>query len=303
MKVRLLYTDGSGKFIETAWDKPDITEDEIEVKAVMTGICRSDIDMMQGNFGPLPLHMQGHEGLGKVTRVGENIEDVKVGDYVATRGEPAFADYYNVRADEYVKVPKAEAKYILEPVACAVNLITQQESLIRTYTYTGNNRLLILGSGFLAWIAFQTLIAKNLDFDITVVGNSNRDRWSEYLELADKPTGKYDVIIDLKNDDTVFAQDIINENGLIILASEKHPTVTTTFGNLLWKAVTIICPSPRHYNFYSAMEYAATWIAEGTIKVDDIWTCGYDRDKEWQQAFADGLNRPQGYNRGYLKWR
>ena len=38
----------------------------IEVKALMTGVCRSDIDMMNGNFGPLPLEMQGHEGLGEV---------------------------------------------------------------------------------------------------------------------------------------------------------------------------------------------------------------------------------------------
>jgi len=64
--------------------------------------------MMNGEFGPLPVNMHGHEGLGLVTKVGANISDVKAGDYVATRGEPAYADYYNVRALEYVQVPAAD---------------------------------------------------------------------------------------------------------------------------------------------------------------------------------------------------
>jgi D-arabinose 1-dehydrogenase-like Zn-dependent alcohol dehydrogenase len=100
MQVKLLQTLGTGDFSEVMWTKPEITEDEIEVKAIMTGVCRSDIDMMQGNFGPLPIHMQGHEGIGKVIGIGANIRDVSFGDFVATRGEPAYADIYNVRAKE-----------------------------------------------------------------------------------------------------------------------------------------------------------------------------------------------------------
>jgi len=61
MKNRILYTTGDSKFVETSWKKPQHKDNEISVKAIMTGICRSDIDMMQGNFGPLPIHMKGHE--------------------------------------------------------------------------------------------------------------------------------------------------------------------------------------------------------------------------------------------------
>ena len=125
MRVKLLCTDGKGTFSEIAWDKPAINNNEIEVKAVMTGVCRSDIDMMNGEFGPLPIHMHGHEGLGIVTRVGMGVANTSVGDIVATRGEPAYADYYNVRIEEFVVVPEANPKYILEPVACGINLINQ----------------------------------------------------------------------------------------------------------------------------------------------------------------------------------
>ena len=61
MRVRLLSTQGDGRFVEHGWDKPEPLDNEIEVRAVMTGVCRSDIAMMNGEFGPLPLEMQGHE--------------------------------------------------------------------------------------------------------------------------------------------------------------------------------------------------------------------------------------------------
>lgn len=97
MQVKVLATTGQGEFVETDYAVMDPGPTDIRVRAVMTGVCRSDIDMMQGEFGPLPLDMQGHEGLGQVVDVGAEVKDVKVGDYVATRGEPAYADYYNAK--------------------------------------------------------------------------------------------------------------------------------------------------------------------------------------------------------------
>jgi hypothetical protein len=51
------------------------------------------------------------------------------------------------------------------------------------------------------------------------------------------------------------------------------------------------------------MADAARWIEDGDIDVDTFWTKGYNRDTEWQQAFTDGVNRPEGYSRGYITWR
>jgi hypothetical protein len=50
------------------------------------------------------------------------------------------------------------------------------------------------------------------------------------------------------------------------------------------------------------MKDAAIWIENGDLNVDNFWTKGYNRDTEWQQAFADGMDRPNGYSRGYIKW-
>ena len=70
----------------------------------------------------------------------------------------------------------------------------------------------------------------------------------------------------------------------------------------LWKAVTTYKPSPRTPKFINAM-YQARWMIEnGKLEVDSFWTKGYNRTTEWKQAFEDGVNRPEGYSRGYIKW-
>ena len=263
----------------------------------MTGVCRSDIDMMNGEFGPLPIHMHGHEGLGIVTKVGSNITDVEVGNYVATRGEPAYADYYNVRKDEYVSVPAADPKYILEPVACGINVVNQNLREVAERAGEGR-RLLILGSGFLAWVAYNTLLINHLEFDITVIGRSNQDLWQG--KLSQELTGVYDVIIDLTERTDYLQGDCVANNGLIIIGTDKH--INQTFGQLIWKAVTISFPSPRTPRFYEAMVMARDWVADGQLQVDKFWTKSYNRNTEWQSAFADGVNRPAGYSRGYIKW-
>ena len=292
---RVLATEGNGFFYESEYHVPPLTEDEICVRAVMTGVCRSDIDMMQGDFGPLPIHMQGHEGIGKVIGIGANIRDVSFGDFVATRGEPAYADIYNVRAKEYVVVPEATPKYIIEPVACGINIVEQPRQEIQRRQ---GGRLLILGSGFLAWVAYHDLIWNGWNFDIDVVGSANQELWGDKLQKD--YSGKYDVVIDLSGKDDVLTKDILNVGALVIFGAQKE--ITSDFRYLLWNACTVVFPSPRNDEFYYWMKKAVYKIQSGELNVDKFWTKCYNRNTEWQQAFADGVDRPSGYSRGYIKW-
>lgn len=294
---RILETKGQGVFEETTYDVPPLSPDEICVRSVMTGVCRSDIDMMNGDFGPLPLSMQGHEGLGQVIGIGANIKNLKFGDFVATRGEPAYADVYNVRKNEYVRVPEAHPRYILEPVACGVNVVMQPIREIAERSGPGK-RLLIMGSGFLAWVAYNTILLNHLDFDITVYGRSNKELWGDALSPGYQ--GTFDVVIDLSPYNDVFTNDMLNNQALVVFGAQKQ--ITTDFSNLLWKACTMMFPSPRTDKFHQCMQDAAQWIKNGDINVDSFWTKGYNRDTEWQQAFSDGINRPDGYSRGYIYW-
>lgn len=286
--VRALTTDGKGTFFESTYTIPELHEGDILVKAAMTGVCRSDIAMMQGEFQLLPASMHGHEGLGI---------NVATGEYVATRGEPAYADYYVARKDTYVTVPELDPKYIVEPVACGINVVLNSLEELKKRQ---NTNLVILGSGFLARVAHQTLKILKLEFNIDVVGHSNKDYWSDLL-IEHPKSYEYDVVIDLSEKNTL---EIVNiaENGLIIMAAEKSTGMLTSFGDWLWKNVTMQFPSPRAKTFIQAMHLAVTWTELEKLNLDNIWTRSYNRTNEWKQAFEDAVNRPNGYSRGYIKW-
>ena len=293
MIVRCLQTIGQGHFEEVEYNKPEPTSTEIEVRAVMTGVCRSDIDMMMGNFGPLPLGMQGHEGLGQVTRVGSLVTDVKEGDYVATRGEPAYADYYNVRSDEFVVVPELDSKYILEPVACGINCIVDD------FKNRANTKTIILGSGFLAWVVYNALKIYFPRIEVDVLGSSNQDLWGDTLLLGTSES--YDNVIDLTGKYALGTDINLNNNALIVDAVGK--AVSREEAQVqLWKSCTTVKPSPRTPKFIDAMYQARSIIENGQLNVDKFWTRSYNRNNEWEQAFTDGLNRPINYSRGYIKW-
>jgi len=299
--VRLLETKGQGHFEEVEWLLPALKPNQIRVKNIMTGVCRSDIDMMQGNFGPLPSHMQGHEGLGQVIAIGSLVGDVGVGSYVATRGEPAYADMYNCDLKTYVKVPEPKPRYIIEPVACAINLVYN----VLPFSWVRTPKIAIYGSGFLAWVVYNYLhIAHMVSYDdIDVFGSSNAEIWkTAKVELRSQPTGnKYDVIIDLAGNASYLNDDVFEPGSLVIMGSEKHPPASTTFARLLWNSCKMIFPSPRAEQFHHCMQ-RAVWLVDRMPDIDSFWTKAYNRESEWHQAFEDGVNRPKGYGRGYIVW-
>lgn len=289
---RILYTTGNNQFQEGTYTLPRLKDNQILVRSQLTGVCRSDIDMMEGKFNLLPIDMSGHEGLGIVERTGKDITDVQVGDYVATRGEPAYADFYN--CEHYVKVPELAPKYILEPIACGINIVLQQEEL----KTKPNARVLISGSGLLAWVVYHTMKIMGYSKDITVIGNYNQYIWGNILQT--EYTGKFDVIIDLSNRD-LFNQDIYNTQATYFYAAQKSNNTNLQY--LLWNAVTIVCPSPRAETFAKAMSIAKHYIETNQLNVDEYWTQGYNRDTEWQAAFTDAQARQNNYNKGFIDWR
>ena len=303
MKTRMFYTTGRQDICEMEWDKPEPKDNEIEVKNIFTGVCRSDIDMYTGDFTLPSRFMQGHEGLGEVTKVGKDIILIKEGDIVATRGEPSFADYYNAELGTFVVVPEASPKYILEPVACALNIFNSAWGCI-----TKDGEILILGTGFLAQVVYEAIVWHKLKNPITIIGNANTAYWQGKgiygnFDALRQYKHTFDVIIDLSEKPEYLTQTgHIKEEAFIILAAEKHPELILPMSELLWKAVTITFPSPRNRAFIHAMENAAIMIEEGIIDTSSMWTQGYDRNTEVKDAFEDGLNRKEGYSRGYIRW-
>ncbi len=299
--VKQLVTTGNGEYVEQNYTVPILTTDEIRVQAIMTGVCRSDIDMMNGKFKLLPTDMHGHEGLGQVIAVGNAVDDCSIGDYVATRGEPGYADVYNCKQGTYCVVPEAKPEYIIEPVACAVNMLfsCEQEIIKRQ-----GGKMLIIGGGFLAKVFYQTLMESDLDFEIDVWTQTDLDWWRQQnVHCGPQTTAGWisDVVVDLKDTDQI-KHAVVAPNGLILLAAQKTVPHMFDFADWLWNNITIKFPSPRADTFHEAMKWATYAVQTGKIEVDNVWTKSYNRKTNWQDAFSEGNNRPQGYGRGYIEW-
>jgi threonine dehydrogenase-like Zn-dependent dehydrogenase len=70
--------------------KPTIqTPDDAIVRLTTAAICGTDLHIFHGKFGSTtPPWGLGHEGIGIVTEVGDNVTTVKVGDWVIVPDEP-----------------------------------------------------------------------------------------------------------------------------------------------------------------------------------------------------------------------
>lgn len=309
MRTNLLHSFGKHDIEEYEWMMPPIAKDQVRVKTIMTGVCRSDIGAYAGLEAPMPFGQFGHEGLGEVVEVGDYCKPyIEEGTLVATFSDPAYADFYYARLNELVQVPIVHPKYILQPVACALNIwnetIGTANKLFQAH-YT--EPVLIIGSGFLTLIIAQLYKRQKLH----VVGNANRGLLEQcgvemLYSSVDDIKEEYSTIIDLssKAENYEKIMKVIKQEGLLCYAATPSTPVTTNFFNACWKAIRITLPSPRSTDFINCMTEARTRIEKGELSPQLMWTKGYDRKKEFKQAFEDGLpsNRTQGYIRGYIKW-
>lgn len=319
MKVELLHSYSERNIDNYDWLKPEPTDDEIEVKTVLCGICRSDIgswnrwenmpytdaDNPNGKLGGF-----GHEGLGIVTRVGANVDDVKVGEFVATWCDPAFAYYYNVKKGEYAVVPEATPKYILQPTACAINIARRTTRACISLNQTYVPKILLIGTGFMSLVIGQYYNHFGIKFDI--VGSANPDKWEKLgaklktmQEVLDA-NEQYDAVIDLssKAANWDIIPKLLKIEGVMCYASTPYSPVTTNFFEQCWNCYSIIMPSPRNSDFGDVMRTTAKLITLGAIDPSEYWTAGYKRNDIYSvyQGFQDGSNRTPEYIRGYLEY-
>lgn len=304
MKVKLLYTTGNRDIIEEIWDKPEPTDNEIEVQSIITGICSSDVAMYNGTFTTLPKVIQGHECVGRVSKKGAFVTGVKVGDYVATRGEPGFADYYNTPIGNFVKVSQAAPKYILEPVACGINIA---KSIMDKDV---DKSIAIIGSGFLARVIYDYL-KHNGYSDFTVYGRGFKDYWEKqddvdfishsghHLDVRHKKQQGFDAFIDLSSKPQYMHNGYVKTNGTYVVGAEKVVD-NLDFSKFLWENITIKCPSPRNPDFINSMIEAEELVKKGKIKVNNLWGECYDRDNA-KAAFDNRING-KDILRNYITW-
>lgn len=84
MRAAVLFETGQPLKVVNNVIVPELIEGQVRVKMLYAGLCHSQLAEVRGHRGEdkfLP-HMLGHEGVGEVVSVGENVSKVTVGDKV-----------------------------------------------------------------------------------------------------------------------------------------------------------------------------------------------------------------------------
>ena len=185
------------------------SEDEVLVKVIDAGVCRTDIEIRDGLYGEAPRGCDylilGHESLGLVESVGKNVKSLSIGDYVVrtvrrkcvdncvnckkslidmcTTGnysEVGIKGLHGVMVEKYVdkeeylvKIPveHADVGVLLEPLSVVEKAVCQAYKIQERLVWQPQ-RALVLGAGPIGLL--QAFITRLEGWDTYVIAKSKK---------------------------------------------------------------------------------------------------------------------------------
>jgi alcohol dehydrogenase, propanol-preferring len=192
---------------------PAIDSDEVRLRVSVCGVCRTDLHLALGELvAKRPLTVPGHEVVGRVTEVGEDVADLTLGDrlgvawlrstcgrcrwcrrgaenlcpsstYTGWDADGGYAEYVTVPAAYCYRIPDAYADQEAAPLLCAG--IIGYRALCRAQLPSGG-RLGIYGFGASAHLTAQLAVAQGAEVHVLTRGS---DAQALALELGASSAG------------------------------------------------------------------------------------------------------------------
>ena len=194
-------------------DKPDLSEFKdgrgVLVKVLRVGVDGTDRDVSGGEYGVAPrgsdFLIVGHESFGRVVETGENVKELKKGDYVVATvrrplgksvydkiGEQDFttddkyyergisrlhgymAEFYAESEDFIIKIPAkiADIAVLLEPLSIIEKGLKQAEDVQKRLSVWQPKTAAVLGAGSVGLLTVMALRLRG--FEVHAFGNLPR---------------------------------------------------------------------------------------------------------------------------------
>ncbi|MGC8786980.1 MAG: zinc-dependent alcohol dehydrogenase [Anaerolineae bacterium] len=160
-KVHSKYAEllSPGKFMLKE-EELEITDDQVLVKVLVSGICKYDLTYYKGILGTFPARI-GHEPTGIVEQVGRNVRQFKPGDRVTGLYQKAglyqkgFATYAVGDPESLVEVPgHVPLEHALgEPLKCV-------STILRAASPEFGDYVLLIGCGFMGLLVLAGLVGQ-----------------------------------------------------------------------------------------------------------------------------------------------
>jgi len=147
MRAAVLSHPGDGKLVIVTDAEPSAVEaGEVRVRIRSTGVCHTDLSVINGTMPSRPPVVLGHEGAGEIVEVGPGVPNLAVGDHVVLAWVP----------------PCGRCRRCLEGQAYLCSQVSSTTHLKARFTIGGEPVYAFAGLGTMAeaiTVAYQSVVA------------------------------------------------------------------------------------------------------------------------------------------------
>jgi threonine dehydrogenase-like Zn-dependent dehydrogenase len=307
MRAAVIRAPGEIDIVKTDVPQPGPNQLLIEIDGC--GVCASNIPAWQGKpWFTYPLHAGalGHEGWGRVAKVGSGVEDFEENDRVAILSSRAYADYDICDTSCAVKLPSILAGQAMpaEPLGCAMNIFSR--SKIRK-----GDTVAIVGIGFIGALltrlasasGARTIAVSRRQIALSLARQMGATDVLSLASAADDVSsltnGRFcDVVIECtgKQQPLNLAGEITRERGRLLIAGYHQDGLRQINMQLWnWRGLDVINAHERDPRVYVAgMRRAIRAIETGVLNPASLYTHFFPLEK-LGDALNAAANRPDDF--------
>ena len=316
MRAAVLTGPGRAELEEVAAPEPG--PGEVRVRLEGCGVCASGLEVWAGQpwFDyPLAPGAPGHEGWGRVDKVGDGVERVRVGERVALLSGRAFAEYDVAPADALVWLPPCFERQPApaEPLGCAVNIFRRAEiSAGQTVAVVGVGFLGALVTRLAARAGARVLAVSRRPFALEVARAFGADEvipMDDHRRIIDRVMGLTggagcERVIEAvgRQWPLDLAGELTRERGRLVIAGYHQDgprQVNMQLWN--WRGLDVINAHERDPKVYlEGMRAAVELVAAGELDPSPLYTHTFALD-ELGRALDATRDRPEGFLKALVR--
>ncbi|HYY25330.1 MAG TPA: zinc-binding dehydrogenase [Candidatus Udaeobacter sp.] len=295
---------------------PEPGASQVRVRLEGCGVCGSNLAVWQGRSWfdyPFQPGAPGHEGWGKVDKVGPGVDSVRIGDRVALLSYNAYAEYDVADVNAIVPVPPASAIFPGEALGCAINIFRRSD-IQRGQTVA------IIGIGFLGALLVQ--IAVRTGARVIAISRrqfaldiARRCGAIETLALEDGKTVTGSVMELTRNDGCErvieaageqpaldLASELVGVRGRLIIAGYHQDSARRVNMQLWnWRGIDVVNAHERDPQTYlEGMWAAAAEVKHGALNPTPLYTHSFALE-ESADAFSALERRADGFLKAWIR--
>src|SRR5918994_6811240 len=297
---------------------PEPGPGEVRIQVDGCGVCGSNLPLWRGKpwfHYPIEHGAPGHEGWGRVDRVGPKVDSVRPGERVAFLSSRAYAEYDIASSNSLVRVPATIEIFPAEALGCAMNIFQRCD-------IEPEQTIAVVGIGFLGALLIQLAVAAGAQviaisrrpFALQVAARcgafealASSDRAAVIARVMERTDGSgCPCVIEAAGEQETLdlASELVGVRGRLVIAGYHQDSPRRVNMQLWnWRGIDVVNAHERDPGqFVGGMEAAAERVAQGSLDTGSLYTHGFPLENI-SAAFAALDERPEGFLKAWIQPR